>query len=132
MPSTVAASFVENGTSVTIKAGDLTAVIDKKRGLLISIQHQATEWLLAPLELCFWRPPTNNDEGAKLDHKLKVWQYAGARATAANSSAATVGYRFTGAGQIEVATDFRPGKGLSEIPRIGYQCEIPTRTPICE
>jgi len=87
VPSTVAASFVENGTSITIKAGDLTAVIDKKRGLLTSMQHQATECLLAPLELCFWHPSTNNDEGAKLDHKLKVWQYAGARATAENVTA---------------------------------------------
>lgn len=153
LPSTVAASFVENGTSITIKTSDLTAVIDKKRGTLNSVLHQATEWLRAPLELCFWRPPTNNDEGAKLNHKLKVWQYAGARATAekvtaeqdgndvivtawllipANGSTATVAYRFTGGGQIEVTTDFRPGKGLPEIPRIGFQCEIPTSAPVCE
>ncbi len=152
-PSTAPASFTENAETITLKAKGLTAVIDKSRGVPTSLRHNDTEWLVSPLELCFWRPPTNNDQGAKLDHKLKVWQYAGARATAekisavqdgsdvvvtaelripADNSAATIRYRFTGGGQIEVDTDFRPGKGLPEIPRIGYQCEIPTAAPLCE
>ena len=71
------ASFTENGTAITLKAKDLTAVIDKSSGMLRSIRHKDQEWLVSPLHLNFWRPPTNNDEGAQLHHKLKIWQYAG-------------------------------------------------------
>lgn len=152
-PSTVAASFTEDAEFITLKAAEVTAVIDKSRGVLHSLRHKHQEWLVAPLQLNFWRPPTNNDEGAKLHHKLKIWQYAGSRAVAekitatqdghdvivtaelkipANDSSATVRYRLTGSGQLEIDTDFRAGSGLPEIPRIGYQCRIPNRAPVCK
>jgi beta-galactosidase len=152
-PSGAPASFTDDGKAITVKAGDLSAVIDRSRGVLTSIRHKEQEWLVSPLHLNFWRPPTNNDEGAKLHHTLKVWQYAGSRATAekvsvvqegsdvlvtaelkipAGSSRATVVYRITGAGQISIDTDFRPDKGLPDIPRIGFQGEIPKSAAICK
>jgi len=145
------ASFTEDGTAIKLSAKDVTAVVDKKSGYLTSLKAMDKEWLLSPLALNFWRPTTNNDEGAKLNHKLKVWQYAGAKATAnnvaatqegndvivtanlsipANQSAATIRFRFTGNGQISIETEFRPGKKLPTIPRIGYQCEIPNGAPM--
>lgn len=145
------ASFTEEGNLITLKAKDVTAIIDKTLGCITSIRAKEQEWLHAPLQLNFWRPPTNNDEGAKLHHKLRVWQHAGPRATAsttkviqdgndvvitselvvpAKQSSATVIYRFTGDGQITVDTEFRAGKDLPTIPRIGYRCEIPSRTPV--
>jgi beta-galactosidase len=151
--STDAATFTENDAAITIKAKELTATIDKSRGVLTSVLHKDQEWLVSPLHLNFWRPTTNNDEGAKLHHKLKIWQYAGARAKAenisakieggdvlvtaalkipANDSNATIRYRITGGGQIIIDTAFLPGKNLPDIPRIGYQCEIPARTPVCK
>ena len=151
--SAAAATFIQDAASFTLKANDITAVIDKSRGILTSLRHRDQEWLMAPLHLNFWRPPTNNDEGAELQHKLKIWQYAGQRATAekvtavrdghdivvsaelkipANGSAATVRYRVTGGGQVEIDTELRPGKGLPDVPRIGFQCEIPSRTPVCK
>ena len=84
---------------------------------------------------------------------MKIWQYAGPRATAekvtavaegkdvlvsatinipANGSTAVVRYRFTGGGQIAIDTDFHPGKDLPDMPRIGFQCEIPSRTSTCK
>ena len=153
VPCTSPAAFTEDATAITVKAGKITAVIDKSRGILTSILHQDQEWLISPLYLNFWRPPTNNARGAKLDHLLKIWQYAGIRATAekvtavqegndivvtaelkipANDSAATVKYRFTGGEQISIDSDFRPGKDLPDIPRIGFQCEIPNRTTDCK
>lgn len=149
--SATPASFTEEGNLITLKAKDVTALIDKSLGCITSIKAKEQEWLRTPLQLNFWRPPTNNDEGAKLHHKLKIWQYAGAKATAATTKAvqdgtdvvitaelaipakqsrATIHYRFTGEGQISVDTEFRPGKDLPTILRIGYQCEIPSRTPL--
>lgn len=147
------ATLAEDAASVTLVAGDLTVVIDKTRGIATSIKHKEQEWLLSPLSLNFWRPPTNNDEGAQLQHRSKVWQYAGQRATAtqvstamedgtatvtaelaipANGSTATVRYRLTGGGQLTIATEFRPGGGLPELPRVGYQGAIPTTAPLCK
>ncbi|MEO5917798.1 MAG: glycoside hydrolase family 2 TIM barrel-domain containing protein [Luteolibacter sp.] len=145
------ASFTENDSAITLNAPDVVVTIDKKRGYISSIKSKDQEWLQSPLGLNFWRPTTNNDEGAKLNHLLKVWQYAGARATAtkasvtqegndvvvtaelaipANQSTATIRYRFTGNGQLSIDTEFRPGKGLPTIPRIGYQFETSSRTPV--
>ena len=145
------AEFTENESSITLKAKNITVTIDKMQGYISSIKDKELEWLISPLQLNFWRPTTNNDEGAKLGHKLKIWQYAGSRATAtstlakkdgndvvvtaqlripANKTSATIHYRFTGNGQISVNTEFRPDRILPPLPRIGYQFEIPGRTPI--
>ncbi|MCP5548128.1 MAG: DUF4981 domain-containing protein [Akkermansiaceae bacterium] len=146
--SDAAASFEEKDGAIVVTAGDRVVSIDKARGVITSIRDKKEEWLLSPLHLNFWRPPTNNDRGAKLDHQLKTWQYAGTRATAdkvtaaqdgkdvvatadlkipANDSAATVVYRISGAGEISVDTEFRPGKGLPPIPRIGWEAQVPEK-----
>ena len=151
LPSDTPPTVTENADSIDIQAKQISARIDKRQGYLTSLKTGETEWLHSPLKLNFWRPPTNNDEGAKLDHKLKIWQYAGARASAsgvtatkdgndvvvtselvdpASKSSATIRYRITGNGQIAIDTEFRPGAGLPAIPRLGYQCEIPARTPL--
>jgi beta-galactosidase len=150
--SAAAANIEETEESVTVRAGDLSAVIDKATGVLSSLHHQDQEWLVSPLRLNFWRPTTNNDEGAKLDQQLRIWQYAGEKATAskvavsragndvlvvadlnipANDSSAQVRYRITGGGQMVIDTSFKPGKNLPSIPRIGFQCLISNRTPVC-
>ena len=140
-----AASFEQNENNVIVSSDRLTVTIDKKTGYLSSIKDKDVQWLQSPMTLNFWRPTTNNDEGAKLDHKLKVWQYAGQRAKAVNVTAAQEGsdvvvkaelsipaanskanitYRITGAAQLMIETSFMPDKGLPTIPRIGYQAMI--------
>ncbi|MES2474184.1 MAG: glycoside hydrolase family 2 TIM barrel-domain containing protein [Verrucomicrobiota bacterium] len=147
----VPASFTEDSSSITLKAGKATAVISRKNGYLTSLKDGVTEWLVSPLELNFWRPPTNNDEGAKLHHTLKAWQYAGSGATAdkvtarqdgndvlvtaelripAGDSRATIRYRFSGSGSLEIETQFSAAKGQPEIPRIGYQGDISQSAPL--
>jgi beta-galactosidase len=145
------ASFTENDSAITLKAGDVTAVVDRTSGYLTSLKDGDVEWLVSPLELNFWRPTTNNDEGASRQHSVKIWQYAGSRATAetvtakqdgndvivtaelrvpAGDSRATLLYRFTGSGDLGVETEFHAANGQPEIPRIGYQCEVPQRAPM--
>jgi beta-galactosidase len=151
-PDEAAATFTEDDSAITLTAGAMTAVIDKARGILTSIRRGGQELLVAPLQLNFWRPTTNNDEGAQLDVKLDIWRHAGARALAkqvtaasegndvlvtaelaipAKDSAATIRYRITGGGQIGIDTTFRPAKGTASIPRIGFQCAIPNAAQTC-
>jgi beta-galactosidase len=146
--SEVAANFVEDADTITVVAKDLTATLGKSNGVLRSIKSKDAEWLVSPLHLNFWRPTTNNDEGAKLHHKLAVWQYAGEKAKAtqvtaaqdgkdvvitatlqipAGDSSAALTYRITGNGQILVDAEFRAGKNLPTIPRIGFQARIPNK-----
>lgn len=150
--SEAAASFVETDGSVTITAGAVTAMLDKARGIFTSIRRGEKELLISPLHLNFWRPTTNNDEGAQLDVKLDTWRHAGARAHAksvtatqegndvlvtaelaipAKDSAATIRYRISGSGQIAIDTAFRPAKDTASIPRIGFQCAIPNTAQTC-
>ena len=153
LPASAAqASFTEDSRGITVKAGPLTAVIGKASGVLESLKQDDVEWLTGPLHLNFWRPTTNNDEGAQLHHKLAVWRHAGKRATAnsvnatldggqvvvtaalripAGESSATVRYRFSAAGALAVEAEVLTAKGLPDLPRIGFQGRIPNRTPIC-
>ncbi|MCX6875524.1 MAG: DUF4981 domain-containing protein [Verrucomicrobia bacterium] len=143
--SVTAASFAETAGRITVTAGEVTAAIDRRTGALVSYSRNDKQLLVAPLHLNFWRPSTNNDEGARLQDRLKVWRKAGQNATAtrvtasqdgndvlvaadltipAGQSTAALSYRITGAGQLAVECTFRPLGTLPLIPRIGMQAQL--------
>jgi beta-galactosidase len=131
---------------VTLSAGKSAVKISKTSGVASSFTIDGQELLLSPLHLNFWRPATNNDEGAKLQRKLAVWRHAGESATAesvtarmdgadavvtsklkvpAGESQAQIEWRLYPSGQMEVSAQFTPGKDLPMIPRIGMQAAVP-------
>jgi beta-galactosidase len=137
----------ESDAAVVLDAGQSVATIDKRSGVLISWKLQGKELLRSPLRLSFWRPPTNNDEGAKLQRGLAVWRRAGADARAssvelkedgtaalvisriripAGESEAVIQWRMHPSGQISVATEFIPKGNLPMIPRVGMACALPS------
>jgi beta-galactosidase len=61
-------------------AGSASYRFDDRSGALVSLLNDGHELLASPLHLNFWRPPTNNDEGARLPQKLAVWRHAGSEA----------------------------------------------------
>ncbi len=145
-PSTTAATPTEDAQTVTVKAGDITVVIDKKNGALTSIKQTDAETLVSPLHLNFWRVPTSNDEGNGNDRKLEIWREAGRKAQAtklttvkegndilvtaelalpAGKSSATLIYRITGSGQIAIDVELRPDPSMPKLPRVGMTCGIP-------
>lgn len=144
-PSNAAASFTEDAATVTVKAEDVTVVIDKTNGAVTSLKKKDGEVLRTPLMLDFWRVPTNNDEGNGNDRKLEIWREAGRRAKAtklttvkegndvlvtadlsipAGKSTATLRYRITGTGQIAADVDLLPDPSLPKLPRVGMSCGI--------
>lgn len=139
------AAIADGDGAITLSAGKTVAVIDRESGMLSSWKHDGRELLLSPLRLNFWRPPTNNDEGARLPRELAVWRRAGANATAtsveakedggdalvtsaiaipAGESAATVRWRLHPSGQLSVAVEFAPKGQLPMLPRVGMQCAM--------
>ena len=138
-------AVTDTAETVTFAAGKRVAVVDKKSGMLSSWKVGDKELLHSPLHLNFWRPPTNNDEGAKLPRQLAVWRRAGADATAtgievkeegndalaisrikvpAGDSEAVVQWRMHPSGQLSVAVEFTPKGNLPMIPRVGMQCRV--------
>ncbi|WP_367872109.1 glycoside hydrolase family 2 TIM barrel-domain containing protein [Luteolibacter sp. Populi] len=141
-----AATFAETPQEITLSAGKSVAVIDRKTGMLSSWKLDGKDVLAGPLRLNFWRPPTNNDEGAKLPRRLAVWRRAGENAKAvsceagaedgnafvntrisvpAGTSEAALTWRMHPSGQIAVDAVFTPQGNLPMIPRIGLQGSLP-------
>ncbi|MEP4076675.1 glycoside hydrolase family 2 TIM barrel-domain containing protein [Haloferula sp.] len=136
----------ETNDLVTIKHPAFSATINKKSGMLNSWTSGETEMLLSPMQFDFWRPMTNNDEGAGFRRSMKVWRTAGSRAKAtsvgvtskgdtvevlskinfpAGSSTGLVKWTFYPSGQIAVSVTFIPkGDKLPNLPRIGMRCGI--------
>jgi beta-galactosidase len=139
-------SYTEDASSIHILNGSTKVTLSKATGTITSLQAGEQALLSSPLQLNFWRPATNNDEGAKLHHKRSIWQHAGARATATKiitrkegndilvtadvaipvgDSRATIEYRFHGTSHIDIHTTAHIAKGVPELPRIGYTTTIP-------
>ena len=139
------ATLADEAERVVLSGGKTTATIDKASGMLASLKFDGNELLLSPLRLNFWRPMTNNDEGAKLPRQLGVWRRAGddSRAVSvaatregndavarsqvkipAGDSEATVEWRLHPSGQLSAAVEFTPKGQLPMIPRIGMRCTV--------
>ncbi len=67
----------QDSDRVNIGNGIFTAVFDRKNGLLRSYVAGGRERLLSGPVPAFWRAPTDNDFGARLNRKLAVWRHAG-------------------------------------------------------
>ncbi|MEO0018080.1 MAG: Beta-galactosidase, partial [Verrucomicrobiota bacterium] len=140
------AAFTDADGRITVTAGEVTATIDRATGIVTALTRGGKAILTSPLRLNFWRPSTNNDEGANLNETLKIWRHAGRDATAtsvtvsqdgndvaivaelaipAGTSTATLRYRITGTGLVGVDCTFRPVGKLPMIPRVGMQAQLP-------
>ncbi len=143
-----AISVVESPKGFTVSGKNFKTTISKQTGLLESFVSFGKEMIVAPPEPNFWRPPTDNDNGAKMTERLGVWKTAGterelvqftavqvneqvAKAVAtfrltAVDSRLQLTYTCYGSGEMTIDYAFYPGGGLPEIPRIGMQLEIPS------
>ncbi|MGN6367123.1 MAG: glycoside hydrolase family 2 TIM barrel-domain containing protein [Phycisphaerae bacterium] len=145
-PSLPAAAHDEAASTTTIKGDRFTATFDDKTGRLTSYLLDGKQLLAAPLQLNFWRPPTDNDRGNHEPDKCAIWKSAGDKTTAtsrsqstdnnalllsyqlaipAGSTTAAVTYAITGDGFINVACTLHPqGDNLPVFPRIGMMCAL--------
>lgn len=139
----------QSETEIKVAGPGFTARISKTDGALISWEADGREMLLAPLEPCFWRAPTDNDRGNRMARRHAVWRDAAAKRTArgtrlyrevdgnwrvivdlaypaAADTTGSLGYTFFTDGSIRVAFKLKPeGKGLASLPRVGMAARIP-------
>ncbi|MGD9419778.1 MAG: glycoside hydrolase family 2 TIM barrel-domain containing protein [Verrucomicrobiota bacterium JB025] len=136
----VGVAFREEAGSVHAEAGRAAAVFDKRTGSLVSYKVDGKE-VFGQLHLNFWRPPTNNDEGAKLHRMNAPWLHALSKTKAkkvefkdnhahfdlslgVGNSDATLDYHFEQDGALLV--EFRLwARKAPMIPRVGMQASLP-------
>lgn len=56
--------LTESDSAITITSDGFSVSFNKRKGQLVSYKIDGQELLKSPLELCFWRAPTDNDYGS--------------------------------------------------------------------
>lgn len=139
-PKTVQYHF--SGDKLIVEANLLDITFDTLSGYLISLKAEGKEMLKEPVQSNFWRAPTDNDFGNRMDQRQAMWRNAGKNAqlkqfsiteiengklrvsSAFNltdvRSTLNITYEISENGIIEVIVNFKPGvKGLQNLPRLG-------------
>ncbi len=131
----------------TVKGNDFLLRFDKTTGMIASWTVRGKELLVRGLEPNFWRAPTDNDFGNRMDKRLAVWRQAGANRELESFEAAPNGssvivkvayklktvsagyalrYTVTGSGEVTVDVSFSSRlRTLPEIPRVGMTMAMP-------
>ncbi|MBK9989685.1 MAG: DUF4981 domain-containing protein [Verrucomicrobia bacterium] len=135
----------KDGTTL-VNARDLCVAFDDRTGRMISFQIGGAEQFVSPLELNFWRSPTDNDRGNPKYRDVYVWESAAKNSVVTGREVRQVGkavvvaydlsvpigetkarvvYTVHGDGVVEVALQLTPqGQALAVIPRVGMTCAL--------
>jgi beta-galactosidase len=143
-----ALTLAESAEAVRIEGGNFSLSFDKKTGWLASFRSEGRELLRSGPEPNFWRAPTDNDFGNRMDKRCVVWRKAGDNRTldrfdvreinpfeidvAADYTLPDVRakyqvrYRILASSDIIVEVKFSPaGRNLPELPRFGMAVVLP-------
>jgi len=146
-----ALGLAETDTSLVLTGSDVTVRIDRRTGLLASIEHRGRDLLRTGPAPTFWRAPTDNDFGNGMPRRQGMWRDAGrypvleeieARRRDAGRVRVTarigfpvvgaeerITYDVYGSGDVVVGVRFTPGArtaDLPDIPRLGLRLTLPT------
>jgi beta-galactosidase len=129
-----------------ISSGKSEVTFSKTKGVITSLIFNNEEFMKSTLEPNFWRAPTDNDRGNKMELRLKTWREAGKNRIITNfkwekfngkvrihteyilptstSSICTIDYDVTGSFDVHVLFNLIPGEFLPEIPVIGMRMGV--------
>jgi beta-galactosidase len=137
------------GEHLVVRGPHFELALDRWSGQILSYRYRNTDLLLAGPRPNFWRPPTDNDYGARLQERLRVWKDAASFMRvgdpeiipsgtstveirfpgvlpSADSAGYTTTYTVRGNGEVLVEGHMRPGPGeLPMLPRFGMRMELP-------
>ena len=145
-----AAIDVKSSEAQVVVAGDrFVATFDNVKGELISYKYDGKDFMPnGGPQPDFWRAPTDNDYGYRMDRRLSEWRHAGDTKELkeysvhqtgnnkvsvkyvynlpATNSKLTLVYSVYGSGEIVIDFDFRIGdKNAPMIPRMGMMLVLP-------
>ena len=143
--------ITENG-DVTISGDRFSVVFSKTAGTLTSLKYFGTELLQSPMMPCFWRVPTDNDEGGGRGSFAGRWREAGLddyvmlpremRVISISATEAEVrmtnelrfkigsivqesSYLLSSDGSMTVSNCFKVGASLPPLARVGVYMSLP-------
>lgn len=131
-----------SASKLIVETALIDIVFDTINGNLISLIVEGKEMLKEPVQINFWRAPTDNDFGNRMEQRQAMWRNAGKNAqlekfsitkiengkllvTSVFSltdvrSSIIISYEISEKGKIEITMNFKPGiKGLQNLPRLG-------------
>lgn len=140
----------ETRAEFRVSCGDTAMAIDRRTGLLSSLELDGREFVLSPLAPNFWRAPTDNDFGNYMPEWAAAWKEAGGnrklealqvvsksdqnvevavRYSFTDDDGAPVAkwntvFRFDTAGQVHLQNHFEKAEGRPVVPRIGMNMEL--------
>lgn len=146
--STDKISVSEDDDNVSVSGVNLDITFSKENGALSSYFINDEEIITSPLVPTFWRAPTDNDFGNKMQKRCLVWKEAIENASLKTIESTQVSatevkvvteislptvegsikieYSIFGNGQVDVNYTFEASKAeLPEIPRIGMVLQLP-------
>ncbi|MFD0861419.1 glycoside hydrolase family 2 TIM barrel-domain containing protein [Sungkyunkwania multivorans] len=137
----------ETDSHITISVNDIAVVFDKINGELIKYALKGENFISVAPRPNFWRPPTDNDLASGIMNRQKFWKGASKSLRLAsissekNSHTVKVKTRHeTGDtklvvmqqytihkdGSMQLDYQLEPAANLPEIPRVGWQLQIPS------
>lgn len=142
-PEGGAMSVKQDSGTVLVTSGDFAVTIDRLSGMIDTINAQGRVFSLRG-KPNFWRAPTDNDLGAKIPTRLRIWKNAAqslkllsldvdqdktVRIVASlliesTGSGLQIIYEILPNGNIAISYSLHADRALPEIPRIGMQFDI--------
>ena len=141
-----ATQVMESAEKITLSTQDVQITFDKSTGLMTSYSIQGQNLISVAPKANFWRPATDNDRASGMPNRQGVWKEASENQVLKSISviqqdaAATVKtihqlgqtdafvtqeYTLSGNGLLSLNYQLRPEPGMPEIPRVGWQLQIP-------
>ncbi len=140
--------ITDNSEGFQIRGDNFNVIINKESGLISSIRIDGEEILLSPIRPNFWRAPTDNDFGYRMDQRCGIWRNAGKNTVLEKislekndrssvkitseiylpevRSKMIFTYLLKENGKLIIRSSFLPGiEGLPDLPRLGMNFEIP-------
>ncbi len=143
---TLPVELVEGDQNIGVSGRDFSLLFAKRArgGSIISYKWKGTELLQRPIELNFWRAPTDNDTACDMERDHLAFKTAGlyarlrdaraekdgekvhirARYTLADGTHTNVHYVVTGDGRVQATLKWK-GKTVESVPEFGLMLTMP-------
>ena len=137
----------DNGSSLIVSGKDFKVTFDKKSGILTSYRFKGTELIKEGFIPNFWRAPTDNDFGNRMQKRCAVWEKASSKRKLKTfkvekisdkavkislsyslpaEAIFQISFTVLGNGEIKIDNFLMPfGDDLPELPRLGMTMEMP-------
>ncbi|PRX53796.1 glycoside hydrolase family 2 TIM barrel-domain containing protein [Flagellimonas meridianipacifica] len=144
---TVSPRLVESAFEVTISTNNIKVVFDKKEGRLITYAIDGENMVSTAPKPNFWRPPTDNDGASGMEKRQGIWktdsenqellnmitlstengiEVITTHRLADSNAIVTQSHQIDGQGVLQVNYQFQPEANIPEMPRLGWQLQIPS------